>query len=39
MGKIVLFWLIGVLSLVILFGGGGYYFFWLFRKGKKEKLW
>lgn len=38
MGKIVLFWLLIVLSGVILFGGGASLFFWIHNKAKKAKL-
>lgn len=38
MTKIILFWLLGVLTVGIILGGGTWLFFTLFDKAKKRKL-
>jgi hypothetical protein len=38
MGKIVLFWILGVLTIALIVGGGAWLFFWVFEKPKKNKM-
>lgn len=38
MGKIVLFWLLGIITLVVVFGGGAWLLFWVIRQVKKNNL-
>ena len=38
MTKIIIFWLLGLLTLVVVIGGGSWLFFWVIAKAKKNKL-
>jgi hypothetical protein len=38
MGKIVLFWILGVLTIALIVGGETWLFFWAFEKAKKNKM-
>jgi flagellar basal body-associated protein FliL len=38
MGKIVLFWILGVLTIFLFVGGGAWLFFWSYAKAKKNKM-
>ena len=38
MGKMIIFWILTMLSIVILVGGGVWLFFWAYAKAKKNKM-
>jgi hypothetical protein len=38
MGKMIVFWILTILSISILVGGGVWLFFWSYEKAKKNKM-
>lgn len=38
MTKLIVFWLLGILTLAIVGGGGAALFFWIYGKAKKSKI-
>jgi len=38
MTKIIIFWLLGLLTLIVIVGGGTWLFFWAYAKAKKMKI-
>ena len=38
MGKMIVFWILTLLSIVVLVGGGAWLFFWVYEKAKKNKI-